>query len=46
MFSRNWNLIKSEENRNMPGVIAQELGGLNLVSKRSDLSIDSSAYKT
>ena len=32
IFSRNWNLIESEENRNMPGVIAQGLGGLNLVS--------------
>ena len=32
IFSRNWSLIESEENRNMPGVIAQGLGGLNLVS--------------
>ncbi len=36
-FSRNWNLIESEENRNMPGVISQGLGGLNLVSRQLDL---------
>ena len=32
-FSRNWNLIESEENRNMPGFISQGLWGVNLVSK-------------
>ena len=31
-FSRNWNLIESDENRNIPEVIAQGLSGLNLVS--------------
>ena len=32
-FSRNWSLIESEENKNMPAVISQGLGGLNLVGK-------------
>ena len=44
-YSRNWNLIENEENRNMPGVIAQGLGGLNLVSRHLDRSIDFSAYR-
>ncbi|KAL8715436.1 MAG: hypothetical protein Q9220_000770 [cf. Caloplaca sp. 1 TL-2023] len=29
-FSRNWNLLESEENRNIPAVVAEGLGGLNL----------------
>ena len=37
-FSRNWNLIESEENRNMPEVIAQGLGGVNIVSRYLDFS--------
>ena len=44
-FSRNWNLLESEENRNIPGVIAQGLGGLNLVGTHSVLSVDYSAYR-
>ena len=44
-FSRNWNLIESEENRNMPDVIAQGLGGLNLVSRLWDLNVEISAYR-
>ena len=31
-FSRSWNLLESEENRNLPGVVSEGLGGLNLVS--------------
>ena len=41
-FSRNWNLIESEENRNMPGVISQGLGGLNLVSRSRILVLTNS----
>ena len=45
VFSRNWNLIESEVNRNMPEVIFQGLSGLNLVSKHLDLSNEISAYR-
>lgn len=45
-FSRNWNLIENEENRNMPGVISQGLGGLNLVSRHLDPCIDRLAYRS
>ena len=44
-FSRNWNLIESEENRNMPGVISEGVGGLNLVSTHLVICIDYSTYR-
>ena len=44
-FSRNWNLIESEENRNMPGVISEGVKGLNLVSTHLVLCIDYSTYR-
>ena len=44
-FSRNWNLLESEENRNIPGVISQGVRGLNLVSRRLDPGIDLSLQK-
>ena len=31
-FGRNWGLIESEDNRNLPAIISQGLWGLNLVS--------------
>ena len=36
-FSQNWNLLRDEENRPLPGIIAQGLGGLNLVRGSSEL---------
>ena len=41
-FSRNWNLIESDENRNMPGFISEGLGGLNLVSRSRTRALNNS----
>lgn len=38
-FSRNWNLIESEENRDVPAIISLGLGGVNLVSRHSTLHL-------
>lgn len=44
-FSRKFNMMESETNRNIPEIIAQGLGGLNLVSRPSGLDYVADTFR-